>query len=289
MKLNLAPAFGLAALVAELALAPQAIAGQLSYRFAVVDATAGNRLSPASIQVVMDGDETDLALSGTVAVAARTVPPKEINVSISAGDKFRARKISVLPQGLKTTGINQFSLEQRPTRFTKQYLLGGINRLESGEIDRGLALFEQAFHGDDERKVSPVLDDYEVILRFNYARGLQQACLKLFYETCLDARTRLQDILSEMDHNSAARIYSSNRVQRELIQKALADLRIQELQARYLLAMEHKSAGRYADAQAILNGLKQDLTKDQAAFSANDHLRLTADLTYISTLIGNKK
>jgi hypothetical protein len=273
-----------------LACIPGPAGADLFYRFAAVDASAGKRIPAASMQVVLDDDEPSLAMAGAVAVATVAREAREVRIAIDAGTGYWSRKIKVLQHGIKRGAVNEFAVEPRPPGFTKQYLLGGTRRFDQGEIDRGLALFEQAFYGDADRKSTPVLDDYEVILRYNYARGLQQACLRLHYETCADAREHLRQILADMG-GAAAKLYTSNRVPRDLVEQALADLDTRDVKKRYEQALAFSRAGKYAQAKELFNNLLQEFSRDPASLADNDltEARLQADINLMNTRLNQAR
>jgi hypothetical protein len=282
---------GACALLLGLAFLLPAGGAELAYRFTLVDAAAGQRLPPGMLAVSADGQELPLQVDGQHAVARAPKPPASLEVRIRAAAPYGPREFTILGQGVRQRRTLELWVERQPANFSKSYLLSGISRLDNSEIDKGLALFEYAFRNDPMRARSRVLDDYEAMLRYNYARGLQQACLVLWYDTCAEAATRMRAILDDMKERQNAEIYRRNRVPAEMVTRALADLQAREVSARYAAALDSIGAGRLDDAKVQLQELAADAERDRAIYQANGltRERLAADLSFVSTRMAEKR
>lgn len=288
MRMDRYPHFLLALALVVLA---DAATAQTSYRFAVADAGTGTRLTPSALRIMVNDDEPNVATFGQIAAVMFKPAVREVRLGVNAGQEYGTRQISIKGPGVKTRSVNEFAVERRPSSFTIQFLWGGVGRLDRGEIDKGLALFELAFHQDEQRKGNPPLDDYEAILRYNYGRSLQQACLRLSYDTCGDARRHLEAILKDMGSASGARLYASHKVQRPMVETALADLNVRDVQVGYRVALDKIEAGIYTEAQAALGELIQGFGANPKAYRASSLSlqRLQDDSAYVTMLANQSK
>jgi hypothetical protein len=262
------------------------VAAELTYGVSLIDASTSARIAASSNEIALDADGTPLDMVTRNRVAFVKIPADaaEIRIEVAVQPTYASRRITIARAVIRPGAVQEVNLEPKAAQFTKQYLLSGVSRLDNGMVDGGVALFEHAFRDDPDRKPNAVVDDYEAMLRYNYARSLQQACLLLNYGTCSDAKRLLEQIEQDMK-GSALAVYTSNRVTPALVDAALADINTRTVRERYRLAKDDSDAGRLVQARQRFKSLLDDLPRNSQAFAASSISkdRLRADLDFVET------
>ena len=232
MNKKTAAALALSCLVTSLQVASQPTAS--TYRFTLVDAKTGASISPETVQVEVDGEEQILSRDARMASLTAVTPlAQKVKILARPGGEYIPRTVVVSPDGISSKRIKSVAIEKLPARFNLPYLLSGAQRLERGEIDSGLALFEAAaFSGPPRPKLEEVTD-YDVLLRWNHARGLTQSCLVLSHATCGEALDRLSVVEADFTNDVNARRYRARSVTHDMVKKALFDLSAKDTKDQY--------------------------------------------------------
>lgn len=204
------------------------------YRVSLVDAKTGNSISPDTVRIEVDDEEKTPSREGNIASVSLSEPfSQRLKIAARPEGGYIPRVVVITTEGITTKRIKPVSVEKRPAQFNLPYLFNGAQRLERGEIDGGLALFEAAALSGNHRPQMEEVNDYEILLRWNYARGLQQACLVLGHETCREAAERLAVVDTDFANEVNARRYVKRKVNHAMVKKALIDLSAKETKANY--------------------------------------------------------
>lgn len=226
------------------------------YRFNLVDAATGNAISPETVQIEVDGEEQMVMREGRIASISLSVPlDRRVKISARPEGEYIPRTVVLTPDGIATGRVKALAIERRPVRFNLPYLLSGAQRFERGEIDAGFALFEAAALSGSHRPQLEEVSDYDVLLRWNYARGLQQACLVLGYDTCNTAAERLAIVDSDFENEVNARRYRARRVTHEMVKRAQLDLSAKDTKAQYERGLRAFREKQHDAAIAVWEGL----------------------------------
>lgn len=204
------------------------------YRVILVDAKTGNAISPETVRIEVDEEEQTLMREGQIASISLSAPlAKKFKIVARPEGEYIPRTVVLTPDGIATGRVKAVAIERRPVRFNLPYLLSGAQRFERGEIDGGFALFEAAALSGSHRPQLEEVSDYDVLLRWNYARGLQQACLVLGHDTCNAAAERLAIVDSDFENAVNARRYRARRVTHDMVKRAQLDLSAKATKAQY--------------------------------------------------------
>jgi hypothetical protein len=262
------------------------VAAELTYGISLIDAKTSVRI-PASLNELMllaDGTPLNMVTRNRAAFVKVPQDTAELRIEVDLQPTYANRRVTVAKAAIRAGAVQEINLEPKTAQFTKQYLLSGVSRLDNGMVDGGIALFEHAFRDDPDRKPGAVVDDYEAMLRYNYARSLQQACLLLNYATCGEAKRLLEQIAQDM-RGGAFAVYTSNRVTPALVDAALADLNTRTVNERYRVAKEDSDAGRLDQARQGFKSMLDDLPRNSQAFTASSisKERLRSDLDFVES------
>lgn len=204
------------------------------YRVTLVDAKTGNAISPETVRIEVDEEEQTLMREGHIASISLSAPlAKKLKIVARPEGDYIPRIVVLTPKGITTGRVKAVAIERRPLRFNLPYLMSGAQRLERGEIDGGFALFEAAALSGSHRPQREEVTDYDVLLRWNYARGLQQTCLVLGHDTCSEAAERLAIVDSDFANEVNARRYRARRVTHEMVRRAQLDLSAKDTKVQY--------------------------------------------------------
>lgn len=242
------------------------------YRVNLVDAKTGNSISPDTVRIEVDDEEKKPSREGNIASVSLSEPfAQKLKIAARPEGGYIPRTVVITTEGITTMRIKTVSVEKRPAQFNLPYLFNGAQRLERGEIDGGLALFEAAALSGNHRPQMEEVNDYEILLRWNYARSLQQACLVLGHDTCREAAERLAVVDTDFANEVNARRYVKRKVNHAMVKKALIDLSAKETKANYekgLRAFREKQHDAAIEAWEELLGKPEllgavQLTKDK--------------------------
>ena len=267
--------------------AANAQTGLENFSFAVTEKD-GAPVAAASIKVLVEGIGVPIATKDGVNTFAAKRNFSELQVSLSAGAGFLNRELAVAPLGWVRPTPKTFVMARRQPPYTRQFLLGALALLDAVRIDAALAHLELAYD-DPARRDSRGLDYYEAMLRYNYARALQQACLSNLYETCVEARNKLEAVLNEIETSpSGSAIYSKQGVTREMVRRAIADLESRRAKLSYQAMLSSVRDANYGGALAQLDSIEGEIAKSPAAYSANrvNLNLLKRDRAYVESLKG---
>jgi hypothetical protein len=261
-------------------------AAELTYGVSLVDARTSARIAPSvnDVALLADGTPLDVVTRNRVAFVKVPSDATDVRIEVDSQPTYANRRITIARIAIRAGAVQEINLEPKAAQFTKQYLLSGVSRLDNGMVDGGIALFEHAFRDDPDRKANAVVDDYEAMLRYNYARSLQQACLTLKYASCGEAKRMLEQIAQDMKGGALA-VYTSNRVTPALVDAALADLNTRTVNERYRAAKEDSDAGRLDQARQGFKSMLDDLPRNPQAFTASSisKERLRSDLDFVES------
>ena len=204
------------------------------YRVGLVDAKTGSSISPETVRIEVDEQEQTPSREGHVASVTLAAPlAQKLKILARPEGEYIPRTVVLTPEGITTGRVKAVAIERRPLRFNLPYLLSGAQRFERGEIDGGFALFEAAALSGSHRPQLEEVTDYDVLLRWNYARGLQQTCLVLGHDTCSEAAERLAIVDSDFANEVNARRYRARRVTHDMVKRAQLDLSAKDTKAQY--------------------------------------------------------
>ena len=204
------------------------------YRFTLVDAKTGSSISPETVRIEVDEEEQISKREGHIASVSLSAPlAQKLKIVARPEGEYVPRAVVLTPDGITTGRVKAVAIGRRPVRFNLPYLLSGAQRFERGDIDGGLALFEAAALSGSHRPQLEEVSDYDVLLRWNYARGLQQTCLVLGYDTCNEAAERLAIVDSDFANEVNARRYRARRVTHDMVKRAQIDLSAKDTKAQY--------------------------------------------------------
>ena len=264
--------------------------GLENFSFAVTEKD-GAPVTAASIKVLVEGSGVPIVTKDGVHTFAAKRNFSQLQVSLSAGAGFLSRELAVSPWGWVRPTQKTFVMARRQPHYTTQFLLGALALLDAVRIDAALAHLDLAYD-DPARRDSRGLDYYEAILRYNYARALQQACLDNLYETCVDARNRLDAVLQEIEAGpSGSAIYGKQGVTRELVRRAIAGLESRRAKQSYQAMILSVHEANYSGALAKLDSIEEEIAKSPAAYSSNgiNVRRLKLDRVDVESRIGRER
>ncbi|MEJ2801591.1 hypothetical protein WAE61_06910 [Comamonadaceae bacterium PP-2] len=204
------------------------------YRVTLVDAKSGSSISPETVRFEVDEEEHTPNRDGHIVSVSLVSPPLQtFKITARPEGGYVPRTVVLTPEGINSKRTKTVAIERRPTQFNLPYLQSGAQRFERGQIDEGFALFEAAAFSDRNRPQMDEVTDYDVLFRWNYARGLQQTCLELGYDTCGKAAERLAIVDADFANEVNARRYRARRVTHDMVKTALRDLAAKDFKARY--------------------------------------------------------
>lgn len=224
------------------------------------DYATDSLVMPENFSATIDGADVVAKVEGTEIRLPIPSGARVLALKADAGQAYRRRSIALYTKAVRPEHQNIFFVEKIRDRFDRDYLTDGLARLDNDpDSDAALAVFENAFR--DQTRQGADLDPYEAVLRYNYARALQQTCLRLSFDTCGVARKMLDEILQAMNASPQDRkIYQSVRVNVALIQKALNDLSSQDAKIQYESFTAAVAAKDFDTADRSIEGLEKSLT-----------------------------
>lgn len=225
-------------------------------------------IKPEVCEATADDSDALVTLSASDVKISVPEGAKRLILKLGAGPSFRERTVALHPAALRPTRKQVFVVERTRPRFNRDYLTQGLTRLDrERDPDAALALFDNAFR--DSTRTDAELDSYEAILRYNYARALQQTCLRLEYDTCDDARQMLSAILETMNSSSQDRkVYESVHVTSALVQRALTDLASRDAKVHYGNFTAALASSDYVQAKSSIEAIEQAFAEDPKALKA---------------------
>jgi hypothetical protein len=226
------------------------------YRVNLVDAKTGKSISPDTVRMEVDEEEKTPSREGDIVSVSLAEPfSQKLQIAARPEGGYIPRTVVITTEGITIKKIKTVSVEKRPAQFNLPYLLSGAQRFERGDVDGGLALFEAAALSGSHRPQLEEVNDYEILLRWNYARGLQQACLVLGYDTCREAAERLSIVATDFTSEVNARRYIARRVNYAMVEKAIADLSAKETKENYKKGLRAFREKQYDAAIEAWEGL----------------------------------
>ena len=238
-----------------------------------------NNITPSTCEATVDEKDIEPKINGSAIKVSIPEGTGKLSIRVTAAN-FWDRTLRLYATSLSASKTNIFFMEKKDAAFTKAYLAEGVRRLNNGEIDAALARFEYAYHGDQNRSDDSELDSYEAILRYNYGRALQQACLRANFDTCDSAAERFNAILDSINlSKETKKMYERNRVNADLVRRALIDLKARDakiLYDRFTIAFVAKDV---AKATALLEDVSKSFDQDPKGYEAHGvtRARINAD------------
>jgi hypothetical protein len=225
-------------------------------------------LKPALFKATADDSDVVSSIDGNEIRLSIPDGTRRLRLTLGGGQEFRERQVALYAAALPTTRTTSFVVERKRASFTREYLSQGLARLDrERDPDAALALFDYAYR--DSAGTDTELDAYQATLRYNYARALQQTCLRLEFDTCDEAKQTLDGILESMVASSGdRRIYESVRVTAVLVRKALDDLASRAAKLQYDTFTAAIAAGNYEQAQVAIDAIEKSLTTDPMALKS---------------------
>lgn len=225
-------------------------------------------IKPEVCEAIADGSDALVTLGASDVKISVPEGAKRLSLKLGAGPGFRERTVALHAAALRPTRRQIFVVERMRPTFNRDYLLQGLARLDrERDPDAALALFDNAFR--DSTRTDAELDSYEAILRYNYARALQQTCLRLEFDTCDDARQMLSAILETMNSSSQdRRVYESVRVTSALVQRALTDLASRDAKLHYGNFTAALASSDYEQARTSIETIEQAFVEDPKPLKA---------------------
>jgi hypothetical protein len=242
------------------------------YRVSLIDSKTGNPISPETMNIKVDDEEKTPSRDGYVGSISLEEPfARTIKITARPEGGYMPRTVVLTTEGITIKRVKTVAVEKRPAQFNMPFLQSGAQRLERGDIDGGLALFEAVVLAGRHRSHLEEVDDYEILFRWNYARGLQQNCLVLGHDTCREAAERLAIVDADFASRVNANRYAARRVTHEMVRKAISDLSAKETKEKYgkgLRAFREKHHDAAIEAWEELLGKPEllgavQLTKDK--------------------------
>jgi len=183
-------------------------------------------------------------------------------VAEAESEDAASRNVSVLLKPCESPKPLSVHLAKRGAgvRLDLKYVTSGVALFEAQRFDAALAYYQVAY-SEPHRKTT--IDEYEAILRYNYARALHQTCIELSYDTCSVAQERLVEIRDAFNKKPDERkVYEEYaRISKD---RVMGDLEILEKHAAINQYKKGVCAARVGQSEAAIAQLER-VVKAQAA------------------------
>lgn len=249
------------------------VVAQSTLLVAVRDVRDAAPLSGATIACFVGTTQCVLESKQTGQYEARKVPSRSgkfLRLEIQLGNQYAERKLVVKgPSAASGAPIVVYAAKKLP-QYTFQFLDKGLEYHTRGEFDRALAHFEVAYFSSEPSARG--LTQFDVKLKYNYARSIANTCLRAGYDTCADAR-RLYSELSD-DAGKYPDLFRRERIGTAELDRTIRDIDAIGVGRQYAEFKELFSAGEYSVAAQEGEKLLVQFDRQPSAFA---DVRLTKD------------
>jgi tetratricopeptide (TPR) repeat protein len=160
----------------------------------------------------------------------KSIDSDNIMFQLQPDQSYIGREVSVKTNYIKAKCPCSVTLHRTKllNSYTYQYLNDGKTYLEREELDRALAHYEAAYLNWNKTER---MTQYEIKLKYNYARALATTCLNVGYTTCTEAKSLLNKLKDDL--NNYAEIFKREKINQEVLDRAIKDIEAHELVETY--------------------------------------------------------
>lgn len=203
-----------------------------------------------------------------------------IEIRIQPGGQYIGRTATLRLLGRESRrSLRFFTVKQAP-QYTYPYLDAGLKFHEAGEFDRALAYYEAAYRAS--LPLPKKLTQFDVKLKFNYARSLVNACLRMGYETCENAKKLYREL--KADSQEFPKLFQGEGIAIAELDATLKDLGTSEVIQKYGAFTEAFNAKDYLTAakqgQELIAGYEDQSTAFANARITQDRLKADVGTAY---------
>lgn len=197
-------------------------------------------------------------------------PGKPVRFEVSGGASHGDRVVALQNRAVpKKILLKVYAARKLTGGYNHSYLSQGLEYLTRGEHDRALAHYEIAFFASSVVELSK---QYDVKMKYNYARALASTCLRIGYATCDQAITQLDELKAGASLYPA--VFAREGITVALLDATLRDIHAGQVIAHYAEFRGLFGSGEYMTAAATAEELLGKFETAPSAFSA---ARLTKD------------
>ncbi len=182
---------------------------------------------------------------------------------------YATRKIELHGSVAQRKKNYQFYLGKKLQTYTFGYLERYRAALAQGDIDRSIAALEVAYV---ESGLGKCKTQFDVKLKFNFARSLANACQILGYNSCEVARSLYVELKEEI--SEIPRIFRAEGISKESLEQTIRDMDATKVNRQYTVFRNRFEQGDYENAAGLGEGMLEQFDGNVVAFSA---ARLTKD------------
>lgn len=260
-------------LVLLTALGSMNVSAQSTLSVAIRDVRDAAPLSGAVIVCFVGSTQRVLDPKQAGLYEAQKVPSrsgKPIRLEIQVGNQYAERKVvvkgSASPSGtpLVVYAARKLSL------YTYPFLDKGLEYHTRGEFDRALAHYEVAYFSSEPSAHG--LTQFDIKLKYNYARSIANACLRAGYDTCDDAKNLYVEL--KEDATKYSDLFRRERIDTAELERTIRSIDAMNAGRQYAAFKELFNAREFAAAAQEGENLLVKFDQQPSAFA---DVRLTKD------------
>jgi hypothetical protein len=249
------------------------VSAQSTLSVAIRDVRDAAPLSGAMIVCFVGSTQCVLEPKQTGQYEARKVPSRSgnpIRLEIQVGSQYAERKVVV--KGSAQPGGTPFVVyaARKLPQYTFQFLDKGLEYHTRGEFDRALAHYEVAYFSSEPSAHG--LTQFDVKLKYNYARSIANACLRAGYDTCDDAKSLYVEL--KEDATKYRDLFRRERIDTAELERTIRSIDAMNAGRQYAAFKELFNAREYAVAAQEGEKLLVQFDQQPSAFA---DVRLTKD------------
>lgn len=204
--------------------------------------------------------------------------PNNLRFNLVPNATYASRRIELHATAAQKKNY-QFHLGKKLPTYTFGYLERCRNLLAQGDFDRALAALEVAYVASGLGRSKT---QFDVKLKFNFARGLANACQILGYNTCELARNLYAELKDEISGNQ--RLFLAEGITVQSLEQTLRELDVTKVSRQYAVFKNVFGQGDYEQAALLAEGMLSQFDSNVAVFSAaqltKDRLREDVGTAY---------
>lgn len=193
-----------------------------------------------------------------------------IHLSIQPGNSYAERKAAIRGSRLASGTSLLIYVARKFPQYTYKYLDNGLPYHSRGEFDRALAYYEVAYFSSEPATSGMI--QFDINLKYNYARSIANACLRAGYDTCSDAKTLYQRLID--DEAKYPSLFRRERIDSAELRKTIRDIDAMDTVRRYASFKTLFNSREYADAAREGENMIDQFDQRPEAFA---NARLTKD------------
>lgn len=199
-----------------------------------------------------------------------------IQLEFQFGNQYAERKVAIRDLAVSSEKPFIVYAVKKLPQYTFQFLDNGLAYHARGEIDRALAHYEAAYFSSDTSAHG--MTQFDVKLKYNYARSIANACLRAGYVTCADARGLYVGL--KEDATKYPNLFRRERIDTAELERTVRDIDAMDTRQQYaafkelfnardyiaaaqegekLLAQYDQQPSAYADVRLTKDRLKEDV------------------------------